>query len=344
MSNAAAMVDPTQEHEGGRRAEQTGGRLMTADGRELPLKHASVEAEAGGGLARVILSQRFYNPHEEPLRVTYLLPLPSDGVVSGFSFFIGDERVVGEVDTRSEARERFEHALVQGKTTALLEQQRSSLFNQEVGNIPPKTEIVAEIVVDQRLRWLDEGSWEWRFPTVVGPRYMGAPGRVPDAASQIVPISERELPTRMSLSMTISDELANGASVESPSHSVRSTKARGALDVAFEGDGGIRLDRDIVVHWRVARQEVGLSVALARPADPNHGDSAYGLLTIVPPEADANVEPMPRDLIFVIDASGSMHGRPIQQATRVASAMIDTLGPRDQIEMIAFANRPERWR
>jgi len=148
----------------------------------------------------------------------------------------------------------------------------------------------------------------------------------------------------MSLSMTISDELANGASVESPSHSVRSTKARGALDVAFEGDGGIRLDRDIVVHWRVARQEVGLSVALARPADPNHGDSAYGLLTIVPPEADANVEPMPRDLIFVIDASGSMHGRPIQQATRVASAMIDTLGPRDQIEMIAFANRPERWR
>ena len=78
-----------------------GGRLVTADARTLPLVGATLLADAGGGLARVVLDQRFHNPHVEPLSVVYSLPLPADAAVSGFAFRIGDRQIVGEIDRRA---------------------------------------------------------------------------------------------------------------------------------------------------------------------------------------------------------------------------------------------------
>src|SRR5437867_7375746 len=117
-----------------------GGHLVAVDGRTLPLRGTALRAEAGGGLARVVLEQRFHNAYPDPLRVTYLLPLPVDGAVSGFAFRIGERRIVGEVDRLAAARERFEEGLLEGRTAALLEQDRASLFTQELGNIPPGAE------------------------------------------------------------------------------------------------------------------------------------------------------------------------------------------------------------
>jgi Ca-activated chloride channel homolog len=137
-----------------------GSRLVSTSGRSLPLLGTDLTADARGGIARVTLEQRFHNPHAEPLAVTYSLPLPSDGAVSGFAFRIGARRVVGEIDRKRAARERYEQALVDGKSAAILEQDRSSLFTQEIGNIPPGEEVIVEVSVDQRLRWLEEGAWE----------------------------------------------------------------------------------------------------------------------------------------------------------------------------------------
>jgi len=138
----------------------SGGRLVGIDGRLLPLRSVALRGDAAGGLGRIILEQRFQNPDPDPLRVTYQVPLPPDAAVSGYSFQIGERRVVGEVDRLAAARERFEQALAGGHTAGLLEQDRSSLFTQEIGNIPPGAEVAAELVIDQRLRWLEEGAWE----------------------------------------------------------------------------------------------------------------------------------------------------------------------------------------
>ncbi len=131
-----------------------GGRMISTTGRALPLLGATVSADAAGGVARVTVEQRFQNPYAEPLAVTYSLPLPSDGAVSGFSFRVGGRRVVGEIDRKRAARERYEQALMEGHSAALLEQDRSSLFTQEIGNIPPGEEVTVEVSIDQRLRWL----------------------------------------------------------------------------------------------------------------------------------------------------------------------------------------------
>jgi hypothetical protein len=128
-----ALVMSTQEQA----PSIPGARLVTTDGRDLPLAGTSLRAEAGGGIARTVVEQRFTNPHAEALTVTYSLPLPADGAVSGFAFRIGGRRVQGEVRGREDARQAFERAVLEGRSAALLAQERSSLFTQEIGHIPP---------------------------------------------------------------------------------------------------------------------------------------------------------------------------------------------------------------
>lgn len=321
-----------------------GCRMVAADGRTLPLKAAALSADAKGGVVRVVLEQRFVNPYNEPLKVSYQVPLPADGAVSGFAFTIGEQRVIGEIDLKKRARERFEEAILSGRTAAILDQERSALFTQEVGNIPPHTEVVAEITIDQKLLWLPDGAWEWRFPTVVAPRYLGSPGRVADAAKITVDVADKELPVKLSLKLSIRDQLAEAAKPFSPSHPLHAAKGVSRWDVTFGDESGAALDRDVVVRWPAAGLKVGAELDVMRPKTGEHAGSAYGLVTLVPPTAAVKMEPVPRDLIVLLDTSGSMSGEPLDQARKIVSAMISTLDEKDQIELIEFSNTARRWK
>src|SRR6476659_1522015 len=96
-----------------------GAEVVTRDGRSLPLVSARLFAEAQGGIARVVLEQRFENRYAETLHVTYRMPLPADGAVSGYAFEIAERTIAGRVDRKRAARERFEQAIASGKTAAL---------------------------------------------------------------------------------------------------------------------------------------------------------------------------------------------------------------------------------
>ncbi len=324
--------------------ESSGGQLVSIDGRALPLIGASLAADAKGGLVRITLEQTFRNPHDEPLKVTYSLPLPADGAVSGFAFRIGEERVVGQVDAKHKARERFEQAILEGRTAAILDQERSSLFTQEVGNVPPRTQVICEVQLDQKLTWLPDGAWEWRFPTVVAPRYLGSDGRVADHAKVSIDVADGELPVKLGLSLAIRDRLPENARPESPSHTLHSGRGLQRTDVTFADERGAGLDRDVVVRWRVAGLQVGTELDVSRPSAGLSSEAAYGLLTLVPPSVEAKMAPLPRDLIVLLDTSGSMSGSPLDQARRVTAALVDSLTERDQLELIEFSNSPRRWK
>jgi len=322
--------------------QSCGGRLVSVDGRSLPLRAAALAAEAGGGLARSILRQTFRNDHTEPLEVLYTFPLPAEGAVAGYEFRIGERRVVGRIDRRAAARERYAQALVEGRTAGLVDQERANLFTQRLGNVPPGVEVVVELHVDQKLRWLAEGLWEWRFPTVTAPRYLGAEGRVADAGKVSVEVAGGGTGIRASLDLVVHDPLPEGGAPRSPSHAIR-TGGADTLRVTLAADNGAALDRDVVVRWPVARAESGVTLRRARPgADAPHGEHAYGLLTIVPPEGPAGAT-LARDLIVLIDTSGSMSGRPTEMAKTVVKGLIDSLAPIDRLEMIAFSSAPRRW-
>ena len=311
-----------------------GAELVTSDGRALALTGARLVGEAQGGLARLVLEQTFANHFTEVLKVTYRMPLPADGAVSGYEFVIGERTVKGVVDKKQRARERFEQALASGHTAALLEQERADIFTQQIGNIPAGERVVARITIDQRLAWLPEGEWELRFPTVIGPRYIGSADTIHDAKATHIKVTDQPLPIAFQISLTIGDAITGGAKPTSPSHTL--TKQGDTISLA----GGARLDRDIVVRWAVAAAAPGLALNVARRAA---GD-AFGLVTIVPPARAAKAKPVARDLLVLLDTSGSMGGGPLDKAKQVVALVIDSLGDRDRLELIEFSNEPRRWR
>ena len=316
--------------------------LVPTDPKTLPLRATAVSCHAGAGIARLVLAQTFANPHAEALHVTYTFPLPADAAVSGFRFRIGDKVIVGDVDKKQAARERFEEAVLAGQTAAILEEERSSLFSQEIGNVPPGAEVVVEIALDMKLRWLDDGMWEWRFPLAAAPRYLGAAGRVVDAKKIAFDVTE-SMPVRASLMMHVSDAITNGRSPESPSHPLSCAANAKGFDVVLGAGNAATLDRDVVVQWPVSSGKIGISCEVAGPREGRLAD-AHALLTIVPPHKAAQAKPVKRDVTFLLDTSGSMGGAPIEQAKRIVLAMLDGLGGDDRFEMIEFSNQPRRYK
>ncbi len=314
---------------------------LVTDTSALPLESAALRVDARAGVARAVLEQRFKNESSVAMRVTYTLPLPADAAVSGFRFRVGERTIEGTIDKKKRARERFEEALANGQTAAILEQERTSLFTQEIGNVPPGATLVCEVEIDQKLRWLDEGSWEWRFPLAAAPRYLGQPGRVADAAKVAFDVAE-QTGARASLSMSVRDVVVAGRSPESPSHPLSCVDRGGAFRVELGSGNAVALDRDVVVRWPVATDRPSIEIDTCGPRDGRLAD-AHALFTIVPPRKDAHRTPVPRDLTILLDTSGSMGGQPIEQAKRVALAMVDSLAEDDRVEMIEFSNQPNRW-
>lgn len=316
----------------------------------LALRETHLSVSARGGLARLVLEQRFENAHDEPLHVTYVLPLPHEAAVSGFTFELGERTVRREIDTRHKARERFEEAVASGHTAALLEEERSTVFTQEIGNVPPRTAVVARIEIDMRLVWFgasaasrgSQGQWELRFPLALAPRYLGGSGRVPDASRISVALVD-ELPVRAGLSLHIGDRLPDGRSPESPSHAlqcVKSSQGEG-FEVGFGGEGRVPLDRDVVVRWDAATLEPAATTTVyAEATEP----TAHVLLTVVPPSPLAATRALARDLTVLLDTSGSMGGEPLTQAKRFASALVASLTSEDTLHLLEFSNDTRAFR
>jgi hypothetical protein len=210
--------------------------------------------------------------------------------------------IKGRVEAREEARAQYDAARLEGHTAGLVEQERSNVFTQCLGNIPPATDVNVELTIDQPLHWLPGLGWEWRFPTVVAPRYLGSEGTVPDASRVTMDVVNGVTSPTASVILTIGEDPFIAPT--SPTHSIVVTNRSVALAA------GAALDRDIVIRWTVPQHSPGCAIRTMRPAVSQlaAGDTAYGLLTIVPPTAHG--ERFPRDLVLLLDVSGSMSGQP----------------------------------
>lgn len=325
-------------------APRTRPGLTSVDGRAYPLEQVRVSAHAEGGHARTTLRQRFANPHQEALEVLYTLPLPADGAVTVYRIRMGETVIHGEVEARDRAAQRYREALYEGRTAGLLEQDRADTFQQSLGNLPSGVPVEVEIDVLHPLCFLpadgEAGArWEYRFPTVVGVRYHGAPGRVPDAG-RLEPdrVGAGELPVRAELEAVLADAPSAGeaAAVECPSHGVVVEDGGEGLVARFAEPQP--LDRDVVLRWRAASPEVGVRVVEGPGLEGDEG--RYALVTVVPPaEPRATFR---RDVTVLLDASGSMRGDPLRHAKTVVNGLLDGLTPDDRFEILAFSNQARR--
>src|SRR5256886_15116091 len=143
-----------------------------------PLKHTDVKAQISGFLSRVTINQEFENPFKEKIEAVYTFPLPQNAAVDDMTIVVGDRTVRGKILRREEAQAVYEAARDNGQTASLLEQERPNIFTQSVANILPGEQIKITISYVETLKY-EDGSYEFVFPMVVGPRYI--PGGVTGA-------------------------------------------------------------------------------------------------------------------------------------------------------------------
>jgi Ca-activated chloride channel family protein len=316
-------------------------RLVSVDGRTYPLKAASINARAEGGVAVTTLTQNYDNPHTEALEVLYTLPLPADGAVAGYTIRIGQRVIRGEIRRREEAKEEYHKALIEGRMAALLEQEREDTFSQNLGNVPAGEKVAVEIEVLHPLAFLpgtknEMPCWEYRFPTVVGVRYQGEDGRVPDAGKLDVDRASEEIAVTLEASIQIADGPAEQTRPHSPSQRIKVQEDEHGATVTLEN--GMHLDRDLVVRWAAGKREAGVRAVEGKGLACD--DGRYLLITLTPPTAASRA--IPRDLTLLIDASGSMSGEPLEQAKAVAGELLRSLDPDDRFEILTFANQVRR--
>ncbi len=329
--------------------EPGGGRLMTAlpDGRVmgLPLEHTSFDTIVVGTVAETTVVQRFSNPMSDPIEVVYTFPLPHDGAVDDYWLRIGTRRIQGEIHRRQEAREIYEEARDAGLGAGLLEQERPNIFTQSVANVAPGEAIEVSMHVVQPLR-PDEGRYELVLPTVVGPRYIpGAPrggrsgtGMVPD--TDVVSDASRITPPILPPSYRSCGDLEIDVSIDAggPISALATRSHRVEVEPDHLGamvrldERYALLDRDFVLSWRRDGDDPEATLQ-AQPDD----DGGFFTLTVQPP-ARIDPEDVPgRELVFVLDTSGSMSGAPMDVSKATMRRFIEGLAPDDAFQVIRFS-------
>ncbi len=301
------------------------------DLRELPLLHTDVRAEVTGFISRVTVTQTFHNPSPSPIEAVYVFPLPSNAAVGALSIKLGGRTIRGIVQTRDQARKTYQAAKASGRRAALLEQERANVFTQSVTGILPGDKIDIEIVYDAEVGYAD-GAYELVFPMVVGPRYH--PASVADAGRVSPPLLPPGSRSGTDISLTaVVRPGAPLAALESPSHHILDSGVRGGLarTVTLSPEDSIP-NKDFVLRWRLSDDQP--VVALATEAGSRGGHFA---LLIDPPRAPAPTMIAPREVIFVVDTSGSMQGEPLSIVKAAMRVALKKLLPGDSFNIINFS-------
>jgi Ca-activated chloride channel homolog len=324
------------------------GQLGDGDTR-LPLAAVEIDAVISGLVATTTVRQTFRNNRTAGIEATYVFPLPDRAGVTAFRADVAGRCIGGELRERGDARAEYDAAIAAGRRAAITEEERSGTFSTRVGNLQPGEDAVITLTLTGPLA-VDDGTAEYRFPLVVAPRYVaGWPSgwppvgsgtaadtdAVPDASRVTPPVLLPGLasPVRLSLRARLSGLGLAPDAVRSSLHAVTwGAGGDGAVEVSLQP--GERLDRDVVLRFGVA----GLAARTIAAAAPDEEDPATGTwqVTVVPPRAGPGGAPRTRDVIVVLDRSGSMHGWKIAAARRAAARIVDSLGAQDRFAVLAF--------
>jgi Ca-activated chloride channel homolog len=298
----------------------------------FPLKSTNVTANISGVIADVTVIQVYENKGTSPIHAKYIFPGSTRAAVHGMRIRIRDKAVVARIQERKKAAKEFEEAKAAGKTASLLEQQRPNVFSMAVANILPGDRVEVELTYSEMLV-PDQGIYQFVYPTVVGPRYSNTPESGASAADQFIKSAYLHEGQPSPYSLSIRVNVSTGvplADLWSPSHEPRIEReatsiARVSLD---NGEG----NRDFILDYKLSGKEIQSGLLVYEGPQEN-----FFLLTVQPPERVAAQQIPPREYIFVLDVSGSMHGFPLDTAKLVMKNLIARLKPTDTFNVILFS-------
>src|SRR6476620_1947967 len=310
-----------------------------------PLKHTDVKVEISGFLSRVNVTQEFENPFKEKIEAVYVFPLPANAAVDEMTMAVGDRTVRGKILRREEAQAVYDAAKSGGQVASLLNQERPNIFTQSVANILPGEKVKITISYVETLKY-EAGSYEFSFPMVVGPRYMpgaatGQKGsgtspdttQVPDASSISPKLTSEGMRTGHDISIDITlDAGLPIDDIKGKSHEVELERLNAHSAHVRLKSGAMIPNKDFVLSYEVAGKTIQ-DALLTHRSDKG----GYFTLILQPPDRVTVEDVTPKELVFVLDTSGSMSGFPIEKAKETMKLALDSLYPADTFNLITFA-------
>jgi len=336
---------------------------------EAPVLSSDIEIDITADIARVTIVQRFRNPSKVWLEGIYVFPLPERSAVDRLLLRVGERTIEGEILEKGEAEKVYTAAREAGRRASLLSSARPNVFTTRIANIGPGEEIVVEIGYQDHVPFAD-GQWRYRFPLVVAPRYTPAaslpliavpprrddegqsgdrsPGPQPISLSQST-ARDRDLfgpvrhpdegainPVSLAVSLDAGVPLTDIDSAHHPIDIARNDETSARISLA---EGPVPADRDFVLTWRPAPADAP-RIGVFTEAQAG---SSHLLVTLMPPDAtNWDLSGLPRDLVLVIDKSGSMHGPAIEGARAAAAMALRRLTANDRFNLIAFDSETHR--
>ncbi|MCP4259976.1 MAG: VWA domain-containing protein [Planctomycetes bacterium] len=315
----------------------------------LPLKHTDVKGQISGYIATVDVTQKFHNPYDEKIEAVYVFPLPQNAAVNEFIMIIGKRKIRGIIRERKEAEEIYRQARSQGYVASLLTQERPNIFTQKVANIEPGKNIDVNIKYFNTLAYVD-GWYEFVFPMVVGPRFnppgytdgIGAVARGKNGISgQKTEVQYLNPCERSGHDIAVTVEVDAGVKIEEvacTSHVIMKTFSTPEnLEVKLSSLDSIP-NKDFVFRYKVAGKKV-------KSALVTHRDKRGGFFSLMlyPPENLSYLKRAPMEMIFVLDCSGSMRGKPIAKAKEAIKRGLKKLEKGDTFQVIRFSNNASQF-
>jgi Ca-activated chloride channel family protein len=301
----------------------------------LPLKSTSVNVDLAGVIADVTVTQVYRNEGQRPIEAVYVFPASTKAAVCAMKMTIGERIITAQIREREQARHEYEQAKQEGRSASLLEQQRPNVFQMNVANILPSDVIEVELKYIELLVPTDK-VYEFVYPTVVGPRYVGASegeARTPENWVANPYLHEGEPPP---YTFDIALNLAAGVPIKqaiSPSHKVNIRyKDASRATVTLDPDDQYGGNRDFVFRYTLSGGRIETGLLLYEGEKEN-----FFLVMMQPPKRITEKQIPAREYIFIVDVSGSMHGFPLNISKKLLKDLIGNLRPNDMFNVLLFA-------
>jgi Ca-activated chloride channel family protein len=304
----------------------------------LPLKDTRVEVAVAGVIADVTVRQVYENRGTRPIHARYVFPASTRAAVYGMTMTVGDVRTVATIKEREQAARAFETAKREGKNASLLEQSRPNVFTMKLSNVMPGDTIVVELKYTELLVPTD-GVYEFVYPTVVGPRYSEKRERGAAPEDEFVKAPYTHEGDAPRSEFHLAGVLTTGVPIQelySPSHQLDVRAAGLRTEITLADSERLSGNRDVILRYRLTGAEIASGLLLYQGRDEN-----FFLLMAEPPETVQPDQIPPREYIFVVDVSGSMHGFPLDTAKKLMGDLVSVLQPSDTFNIVVFADGSE---
>lgn len=315
------------------KSSQTEGILFQKNGKPVPLAGVEVQGDIIGRGAKVKVSQRFRNTEKKPIEAVYKFPLPGNATVCGFRALIDGRIVDGKIEEKDKAFELYDKALADGHRAQLMDEERPNIFTLSVGNIKADSTVIIEITY---ITLLDAHNAEVRFslPTTISPRYTPASQKDDNGipVSDIVnPPFAMQVTYGLTININVHDRKAI-SSIESPSHTIKTNFKDDDATITFSADKAA-MDKDFVL--TITYEKAFTNRAFVT----NDNDETFIQIDLMPDElAETGNSPQGREIVFVLDCSGSMGGDSIEAAKKALEIMIRALTPDTMFNVYRFGS------